>query len=155
MRNGALEKAVSHRGGPASWAPARDHVAGHVAKATRGRGGGLMDGAARVATEPGAKKLAWPRDEWMPAAHLERLFRDAGPGEIIIYHVGRLAEDRQGSTRLSRTAALAMRLGCPRNVEVAIRPWSVHAEYGLGLGFLTQKRLGSKVFEYRIQKKTP
>ncbi len=121
----------------------------------RRRGGGLMDGAARVATEPRAKKLAWPQDEWMPARQLERLFGDAGPREIIVYHVGRLAEGRELSSRLCRTAALAMRLGCPTNVEVTIRPWSVHPEYGLGLGFLTQKRLGPGVFEYRIQKRTP
>ncbi len=114
-----------------------------------------MDGAARVATEPRAKKLAWPQDEWMPARQLERLFGDAGPREIIVYHVGRLAEGRELSSRLCRTAALAMRLGCPTNVEVTIRPWSVHPEYGLGLGFLTQKRLGPGVFEYRIQKRTP
>ena len=119
----------------------------------RGLGGGLMDGAAPVATEPGRQTLAWPRDEWISARRLERLFGDAGPREIIVYHVGHLAEDRELSPRMGRTADLAMRLGCPTNVEVTMRPWSVHAEYGLGLGFLTQKRLGPGVFEYRIQKR--
>ncbi len=116
-------------------------------------GGGLMDGAAPVATEPGRQTLAWPRDEWISARQLERLFGDAGPREIIVYHVGRLAEDRELSPRMGRTADLAMRLGCPTNVEVTMRPWSVHPEYGLGLGFLTQKRLGPGAFEYRIQKR--
>ena len=118
-----------------------------------GLGGGLMDGAVPVATEPGRQTLAWPRDEWISARQLERLFGDAGPGEIIVYHVGRLAEDRELSPRMDRTADLAMRLGCSTNVEVTMRPWSVHAEYGLGLGFLTQKRLDTGVFEYRIQKR--
>lgn len=119
----------------------------------RGLGGGLMDGTAPVATEPGRQTLAWPRDEWISARQLERLFGDAGPREIVVYHVGCLAEDREASPRMNRTADLAMRLGCPMNVEVTIRPWSVHPEYGLGLGFLTQKRLGPGVFEYRIQKR--
>jgi hypothetical protein len=112
-----------------------------------------MDGAAAVATEPGRQPLAWPRDEWISARQLERLFGDAGPREIIVYHVGRLAEDRDVSPRMNRTAGLAMRLGCPTNVEVTIRPWSVHPEYGLGLGYLTQTRLGPGVFEYRIHKR--
>ncbi len=36
----------------------------------RRRGGGLMDGAAPVATEPGRQILAWPRDEWISARQL-------------------------------------------------------------------------------------
>ncbi len=35
-----------------------------------GLGGGLMDGAAPVATEPGRQTLAWPRDEWISARQL-------------------------------------------------------------------------------------
>ncbi len=118
-----------------------------------GLGGGLMDGATAVATEPGRQPLAWPRDEWISARRLECLFGDAGPREIIVYHVGRLAEDREMSPRMGRTANLAMRLGCPATIEVTLRPRSVHPEYGLGLGYLTQKRLGPGVFEYRIHKR--
>ncbi len=134
MRNGEREMPVNFADGP-------------------GLGGGLMDGAAAVATEPGRQPLAWPRDEWISARQLERLFGDAGPREIVVYHVGRLAEDREMSPRMGRTADLAMRLGCPTTVEATMRPWSVHSEYGLGLGYLTQKRLGPGVFEYRIHKR--
>ncbi len=154
MGEGELEMAVNFAGGSVLSACAHgDYLAGHGAMDARGLGGGLMDVAAPVATEPGRQTLAWPRDEWISARQLERLFGDAGPREITVYHVGRLAEDRELSPRMNRTADLAMRLGCPTNVEVTIRPWSVHAEYGLGLGFLTQKRLGPGVFEYRIQKR--
>ncbi len=42
----------------------------HGAMDARGLGGGLMDGAAPVATEPGRQPLAWPRDEWISARQL-------------------------------------------------------------------------------------
>lgn len=113
-------------------------------------------------------------DGVMMVQELEERFAALAPGETLIYHVGALAyecEERRPNgihgfsdrARALRALAIAARrLGTPRHA-VAVMPLNGQApkaaDYGLGLGFLTQRRIGEPgtvfhvgAFEYRITK---
>ena len=87
----------------------------------------------------------------MKTDEFRRAWRAALPGTLIVYHVGLLVLDKRldldGETY--RLASLVWRLGCPRTVLLV---GGGEAEYGQGLGILTQRRVGPGECEYRIRK---
>ena len=74
------------------------------------------------------------------AAAFERWVASALPGEVAVYHVGRLAEDREGRPEIDRLARIALAAGRQRFVTLAQRRhdasrWeyrAIRTEYQIG-----------------------
>ena len=94
----------------------------------------------------------------MTLQEFEERFAAAAPGEIIVYYTGHLAQAIELNFTLSQIARTARELGTPKDccIFFPLRDYPQRRQqYGLGKGYLSQRRIGSpkdRICEYRITK---
>ena len=73
------------------------------------------------------------------------------PGEALIYHIGELGRDAGLDVEIRRLQCVLLEAGTPSGHPIYVDEQHnkrVKASFGLGLGTLTQRRLGAGMFEY-------
>jgi hypothetical protein len=72
-------------------------------------------------------------------------------GETIVYFTGHLAMERERD-RVRKTADMALVLSTEPLTRVDIENEPYRPVYGLGLGVLSQRRVGGSIFDYMFTK---